>query len=249
MKILLSNLGHLSGISGSLTHHLLFAHRHFYCSAAVQDKVWRQLTEVIGREKPDLCCFMEIEQAVFHAGNFCQIEDLTAESYPYFDIENKYAHASRLRRFPMTRGKSNAFLAKRDFPYEKIYFSHGTKRLIYKIDLAREITLFFTHFSLNKKTRSRQLAEARRLIHDTPGEIIFMGDFNILSGFKELAPLLGDDLVLLNREEHPTFTFHVFRKVLDICICTRGIAGRSHLQVIPQPYSDHAALLLEIDIE
>jgi endonuclease/exonuclease/phosphatase family metal-dependent hydrolase len=148
----------------------------------------------------------------------------------------------------MTRGKSNAFLAKQDFSYEKILFSHGTKRLIYKITLAPEIILFFAHFSLNKRTRTRQLQEVQQLIANTPGKVIFLGDFNILSGFGELEPLLQNDLVLLNRVEHPTFTFHIFRKVLDICICTKNIAQHCQLQVIPQPYSDHEALLLEVDI-
>jgi endonuclease/exonuclease/phosphatase family metal-dependent hydrolase len=246
MKILLSNLGHLRGINGSLTHHLLFAHRHFYCSAIVQENVWRQTTDMIEREKPDVCCFVEIEHTAFHTGHVCAA-NVMAASYPYFDIENKYAEASRLRTFRMMRGKSNAFMAKRDFPHEKLYFSHGVKRLIYRINLASDLTLFFAHFSLNKKTRAKQLQQVGRLIHETPGEVIFMGDFNILGGFKELAPLLaGNNLVLLNREEHPTFTFHRLKRVLDICLCTQGIATRSQLQVVPQPYSDHAALLLEI---
>jgi len=247
--ILMSNLGHLLGISGSLAHHVLFAHRHFYCSAAVQENVWRQLTEIIGREHPDLCCFVEIEKAAFHEANFCMLEDIAGESYPFFDVENKYLHTSRLRSFPLTCGKSNAFLAKHNFPYEKLHFSHGTKRLIYKICLTPEVTLFFAHFSLSRKVRARQLLEARQLMLAAPGEAIFLGDFNILDGFQELAPLLGDgELVLLNQKEHPTFTFHVFTKVLDICVCTRNIAERSRLRVIPQAYSDHAALLLDVDI-
>jgi endonuclease/exonuclease/phosphatase family metal-dependent hydrolase len=248
-KVLMSNLGHLRGISGSLTHHVLFAHRHFYCSAAVQENVWRQLTEIIGREHPDLCCFVEIEQAALHEANFCLLEDIAGESYPFFDVENKYTHTSRLRRFPLTRGKSNAFLSKRNLPYQKLYFSQGAKRLVYKIELSPEVTLYFAHFSLNRQTRARQLQEAEQMIRQTSGEVIFLGDFNILSGFSELAPLLQDgDLILLNREEQPTFIFHYFRKVLDICICTKGIASKSQLQIIPQPFSDHAALLLEIDI-
>ncbi len=249
MKILMSNLGHLREINGSLTHHILFAHRHIHCSAIVQKRVWRQLAQVIGLEHPDLCCFLEIEQTAFHKANFCLLADIAGEPYPFFDIENKYSHTSRLRTFPITRGKSNAFLAKQDFPYEKIQFSHGTKRLIYKIAIAPSITLFFAHFSLNKKVRAQQFQEVRQLIDGTPGEAIFLGDFNILGGFKELESLLHNDLVLLSLEEHPTFTFHHFRKVLDICICTKNIAPHCHLQVIPQPYSDHAALLLEVDID
>jgi endonuclease/exonuclease/phosphatase family metal-dependent hydrolase len=102
---------------------------------------------------------------------------------------------------------------------------------------------------LNRKVRAQQLQEVRELIDGTPGEAIFLGDFNILGGFKELEPLLHNDLVLLSSNEQPTFTFHLFRKVLDICICTRNIAPHCHLRVIPQPYSDHAALVLEIDLD
>lgn len=248
MKILMSNLGYLRGISGSLADHILFAHRHFYCSIPVQEKMWGQLTGIIQQERPDLCCFVEIEQAVFHEGNLSVIKDIAGEAYPFFDIENKYLPASRLRTFPLTRGKSNAFMAKHQFPYNKLHFAHGTKRLIYKIELAPGLTLFFSHFSLSQKIRAEQLLEVRKLINDTHGEVIFMGDFNILKGFGELSPLLeSDNLVLLN-DDQPTFTFHVFKRVLDICLCTKEIAGKCRLQIIPQPYSDHAALLLEVDI-
>lgn len=247
MKILMSNLGYLRGISGSLTHHILFAHRHFHCTTAVQNNVWKQLTQIVAKERPDVCCFVEIEQASFHTSNICHLDDLAGESYPYFDIENKYAPTSRLRKLPVTRGKSNAFLAKKEFAFEKYYFMHGTKRLVYKIALTPSVTLFFAHFSLSKKTRAQQLSEVRELIARTEGEVIFMGDFNILGGFKELAPLLQQgNLVLMNQEEHTTFTFHTFQKTLDICLCTKGIAEKCGLRIIPQPYSDHAALLLEV---
>lgn len=210
--------------------------------------MWRQLTEIIRRERPDLCCFVEIEQAVFHEENFCVIKDIVGESYPFFDIENKYLPASRLRSFPLTQGKSNAFMAKHQFPHSKLHFSSGTKRLIYKIQLAPELTLFFSHFSLNRKTRAQQLLEVHKLVNDTPGEVIFMGDFNILKGFSELSSLLKDgDLVLLN-DNQPTFTFHIFKRVLDICLCTKDISEKCRLQIIPQPYSDHSALLLEVDM-
>jgi endonuclease/exonuclease/phosphatase family metal-dependent hydrolase len=246
-KILFSNIGYARGINGCLSHHLLLAHRHVYCSPAVQEKALQQIRGLIESENPDICCFVEIDKGSFPSSNFNQLEALVNEKYAYFDIENKYAQASMLRSFALTKGKSNAFLAKQKIPFEKTYFSDGTKRLVYKIALAEGITLFFAHFSLKKKVRMRQLVQVRHMIGETSGEVIFLGDFNIMTGLEELMPLLHQNqLVLVNREEHHTFTFHRKTLLLDLCICSKGIAARTDLKIVPQPYSDHAALVLTI---
>src|SRR5262249_1023438 len=86
-------------------------------------------------------------------------------------------------------------------------------------------------------------------VRETHGEVILLGDFNIHAGFGELAPLLHEnELEVLNKEEHPTFTFHKKQMALDLCICSRAIAPHIDLRIIPQPYSDHAALLLKVDL-
>lgn len=246
-RILLSNLGYARGIGGQLSHHVLRAHRHFYCSPAVQKQSLRQLSAIIAEEDPDICCFVEIDKGSFTSAGFNQINVLADEKYPYFDIENKYAPGSHLRSFFITKGKSNAFMAKQNFLHEKIYFSHGTKRLIYKISLDAQLTLFFAHLSLNKAVRSRQIIEIKKLMEEVAGEVIFLGDFNVLTGLTELLPLVDQSsFVLLNREEDPTFTFHKRKLVLDLCICSKSLVKRAHLKVIPQPFSDHAALVLDV---
>ncbi len=112
----------------------------------MQEKALGQLSGLIAREDPDICCFVEIDKGSAGGANFNQLEALVSEKYAFYDIENKYGEASRLRSFPLTRGKSNAFLAKQKLPYEKIYFTAGMKRLIYKIRLEPNVTLFFAHF-------------------------------------------------------------------------------------------------------
>jgi endonuclease/exonuclease/phosphatase family metal-dependent hydrolase len=247
-KILMSNLGYLRGISGRLFEHIRYLHRHIHCSVEVQKTALKQLAQLIETENPDICCFVEIDQGSSDCANFNQLEALISDAYPYSDIENKYGQASKLRHRPRSKGKSNAFMAKHPVPYEKIYFIHGTKRLIYKIILPFELTVFFTHFSLQKNIRAKQFWEIRQLLMDTPGDILFLGDFNILSGFQELAPLLqGNKLHLLNREDNPTFRFHRFERVLDLCLCSDNILPRVNLRIIPQPFSDHAALLVEVE--
>jgi len=246
-KILMSNLGYLRGINGRLAQHLFYAHRHFYCSITTQKKSLCQLADLIEKEDPDICCFVEVDSGSTTSANFNQFEAILSEHYPYFDSENKYGLTSRLRTSPRTRGKSNAFMAKQPLEYEKIYFTHGTKRLIYKIRVTPDLTLFFTHFSLKKAVRAQQLLQIRRMMEETPGEHIFLGDFNIWTGFAELAPLLHENnLHLSNKDDHFTFTFHRFQKVLDLCVCSKTLEGRLSLRVLPQSFSDHAALLVEI---
>lgn len=243
----MSNLGYARGIDGGLADHVRFAHRHFYCSQKVQSHALDQVIEIMRVEQPDICCFVEIDKGSFDTSRYNQFEHLLNEDYPCFDVENKYGQASILRKLPFTRGKSNAFIARNELPFERILFTHGTKRLIYKIQLEENLTLFFAHFSLKKLVRKRQLEQTRDLMHDTPGEVIFMGDFNVLTGLDELTPLTHDEgLVLMNKEDTPTFTFHQRKLVLDLCLCTPAIAKRTTLRIIPQPYSDHAALFAEV---
>jgi hypothetical protein len=52
MKILFSNLGYATGISGSLYHHVTRAYRHVYKSAAQQQAVMAQFRQIIDRRGP-----------------------------------------------------------------------------------------------------------------------------------------------------------------------------------------------------
>ena len=245
--ILMSNVGYLRGIDGSLQQHMRFAHRHFYSPRKVQEACIAQVRGIMESERPDICCFVEIDKGSKKAKGFNQLEALACEQYAFYDIDNKYGPTSHLRHLPLMHGKSNGFIARRKLPYEKIYFTHGTKKLIYKLSLEPEVTLFFAHFSLKQKVRAQQLAQIQQLLRETNGEVIVLGDFNIKSGFQELAPLINENnLKLLNEEHVPTFRFHTFQMPLDICLCSQGIAQRASLRVIPQPYSDHEALLLTL---
>jgi endonuclease/exonuclease/phosphatase family metal-dependent hydrolase len=243
----MSNLGYARGINGCLTHHIRYAHRNLFCSQLVQAKALDQLAAIMHQEAPDLCCFVEIDKGSFDTMSYNQLDHLLTDDYPFYDVDSKYGEGSILRTLAFTRGKSNAFISRHALAFEKIQFSHGTKRLIYKIQIQPDLTLFFAHFSLKKQVRALQLAQTRDLMHNTKGEVIFMGDFNVLTGLDELHPLTHDEgLVLLNKPDAPTFTFHMRKLVLDLCLCTPDIAKRTSLRIIPQPYSDHAALCAEV---
>jgi endonuclease/exonuclease/phosphatase family metal-dependent hydrolase len=249
-KILFSNLGYARGISGRLAEHIRHAHRHFYCSPAVQQRSLALLNTLIVEERPDLCCLVEVDKGSLPSANFNQLAALVNETYPFFDVENKYGERSFLRSFVLTSGKSNAFVAKVRHDFEKLFFTCGVKRLIYKVRVEGGVTVFFAHFSLKREIRARQILEARTLLHATGGNAMFLGDFNILTGLEEIAPMLDEGkFVLLNRADEPTFFFHRQQKVLDLCICSKDFANSVALKVVPQAYSDHAALVVEIRSE
>ncbi|MFT3996984.1 MAG: hypothetical protein QM667_06235 [Asticcacaulis sp.] len=247
MKILFSNLGYATGISGSLFHHVTRAYRHVYKSPAQQQAVLSQFRQIIDRERPDLCCMVELEQGALHSGGFNQIAALMCQDYRFHDVADKYGPNSRTAKLPFHAGKSNGFLALRAFAHERLYFRHGAKRLIYRVDIADGLSVLFCHFSLKATVRQKQFAEMRDMAQSMAGEVIILADFNTLNGLQELKPLIEDGaLRLMNLEDQPTFTFHKWRHTLDLCLCTPGVAARVTLEIIPQSFSDHHALLVTL---
>lgn len=246
MKILFSNLGYATGIDGSLDHHARKAFRHAFQTSAMQRHVLLQFRAIIEHNDPDLCCLIEVDRGSAHSNAFNQIEALRSSSYPVFDIADKYGPGSRLSKMPFHHGKSNGFLAKTPIEFAHLYFESGSKRLIYKIQLAPELTLFFAHFSLSKKVRAKQFLEISKLVESTTGQVILLGDFNIFTGLGELEPLLaGNDLQLMNPIGVPTFRFHRWQHMLDLCLCSPFLVPKLKLSVLQQSFSDHDALLVE----
>lgn len=245
--ILFSNLGYARGIDGSLRQHIGRFHRHFYTDTTQQEQVLSQLKNIIKAEGPDVCCFVEIDSGSWTTGYFNQLNHLMDDEYVIYDLAGKYGEDSLLAQMPFFKGKCSAFLSRIPVEHQKLYFRHGSKRLIYKLNLPDNITLFFAHFSLQARVRAKQFEEVRNLVLDCKGDVIILADFNITQGFKELQPLLkGTDLCVLNNEEDHTFLFCGNRWVLDLCICSQSLAARTSLQVVPQPFSDHAALLVKV---
>ncbi len=247
-RILLSNMGYARDIGGSFAHHVFFSYRHFHAPVKAQMKSLNGLKRIIRDHEPDICCLLEVDRGSVNNAYFNQIHALIDPHYHFFDIENKYAQGSRLSRMSVAQGKCNGFIAKSELEFCKHYMSIGAKRLVYQLKLADDLTLIFTHFSLKKETRRRQFLDLREMVKSIEGNVIIMGDFNIFSGFNEAAPLLdGLNLQILSDPSVPTFQFARWRMCLDLCIVSEAIASNCNVQVIPQSYSDHDALLLVVD--
>lgn len=250
-RILFSNVGYAKGIDGSLKQHVMRATRHVSCPVPVQHQVLGQLKQIITLAQPDICCFVEIDSGSFSSRGLNHLTYLSDEHYPFVELAGKYGEELRLARLPLLDGKSNGFIARKPYAFERVYMTTGFKRLVYHLHLPDNTHLFFGHFSLQKHVRRLQFQQMNERIRDCldtgAADIIVLADFNVMQGFAELAPLTeGLPLQIMSDADLPTFTFLKRRLALDLCLCTPGIAQRAQLEIIPQPFSDHAALLLTL---
>lgn len=240
-------MGYARGIDGSLDHYVRGAHRHLYCSRPVQEQSLVQLKDIIDAHQPDLCCLVEIEQGTTQIRNLNHLHYILNDDYPHYDIANKYGETNILRHLPFHKGRSNGFMARSMKGFEKLYFTKGSKRLVYKITIDQDLTVLFGHFSLNIHTRKKQFAEIAKLINEIDGNVILLADFNIMTGFVEIEQLLNDtNMLVMSEENRPTFRFHKKQLALDLCLCSRELAGKVDLDIVVQPYSDHDALLIDV---
>ncbi|MBP7113926.1 MAG: endonuclease/exonuclease/phosphatase family protein, partial [Candidatus Peribacteraceae bacterium] len=177
MKVLLLNLGYLSGLDGSMHDYVYHGARYLHTPARIAAAVEDSVMQLLSREEPDVCCFLELHKKC------AMVKDMRA--YPFFDVSNKYGIRSLLRYLPFFRDNCNGFFSRCDVPYKKYYFHEGSKKLIYEIELQGGVSLLLCHFSLSKSVRKEQFRELENII-GIGKKMILCGDFNIFRGTGEL---------------------------------------------------------------
>jgi len=145
-RILFSNLGYAKGIDGSLQQHIKGFGRHFYCALPSQSQVLAQFKDLLNNEAPDICCLVEVDQGSFQSGYINQMATLMDEKYQFHDIAGKYGEHSRIGRMPLHKGNSNGFLSVSALEFKRLYFKYGTKRLVYRLSLPGDVSIFLPIF-------------------------------------------------------------------------------------------------------
>lgn len=248
-KILLSNLGYLRDVDGTAASHLAKSWRHVYCPLSVQYRSLAALRTIISEHNPDLICLLEIDTGSLTSGGLNQFA-LLSHDYPCHDVASKYDANSYLQRWSVTKGKSSAFLAKACHAFERIYFTSGTKRLVYRVEVSDSLAVFFTHLSLKEAVRRQQLRELKVLIEREARDVVVLGDFNILAGLGELDELTdGGRIRLMNDPTASTFQLFKKRYLLDVCLMSQNIGKNARVSVIPQSFSDHDAILAVVEAD
>jgi endonuclease/exonuclease/phosphatase family metal-dependent hydrolase len=246
VRIVYANLGYAREIDGSLGHHIRRAHHHVFTPRAAQLRSLSLVKETLRELKPDLSCFVEIDQGSLTNGFFDQFPTLREDHHLVGTIDNKYSATRKYRRLSISRGKSNAFLSSRNVDFARRYLDHGKKRLVYDISIG-DIRVLVVHCALLRRTRALQFAQIAAWIRETELPTVVVGDFNAMSGEAELAPLLADgSLVHANRLLGPTFRFGPWRASLDTCLVSRALADRCRIEILDQPFSDHKMFKIDI---
>lgn len=247
-RIVYSNLGYSREIDGSIAQHVRRAHHHLYTPRDAQVRSLTFVKEALRELKPDLSCFVEIDRGSLTNGFFDQLPVLREDHHTTVQIDSKYALERKFRRFSISRGKSNAFLATQPLQFKARYLDHGKKRLVYDIDLMG-IRVLVAHCSLLHRVRALQFEQLAEWTREEDGPTVVVGDFNIFRGGRELRPLLHDlRFKHLNEMHGPTFRLGPYRANLDTCLVSSGIADHCRLEMISQPYSDHDMLCIDVDV-
>lgn len=237
LRILLYNVGYQTELSGSLWSYLLGFYRYLYTPGFIMRRVRRSVYELLDEYHPDVCCFAEMHR---------KRASLHPRSYTHHDADVKYGPKSWLRRIPFFRDNCNGFLSHQALPFRKLYFSRGTKRLIYEIQLNASLRVLFVHLALSARVRRVQCEELAQIVLDGCPAIV-CGDFNVFRGTEELTALTERcGLKLVNGAGQATFPAFHPRKALDLFLCPPQFADAT-VTVLGQVHeSDHLPVLLEI---
>jgi len=236
-KILIANLEYGVGLDGSLKDWLLKGHRFFHLTQKIEKIFLDKFKNIIQKENPDLICINEIKKD--------QIHHLTDEIYQYHNTELKYGPHGKIRKTtPLHKNNYSATLSKHDLQIEKKFLKNGAKKLFYEINLPNNTKLSFFHFSLNKRIRHKQFQEIYELYKSQASKII-CGDFNIIYGLQELDELTKT-LDLKHAHQEPNFPASRPFMPLDLVLHSPHLEIET--KILPEIFSDHLAVLIEIKI-
>ena len=238
-KILLYNVGYCAGLDGSVRGYVKHFLRYLYTPKKVVQRVLASVDHLVDREKPDICCFVEVRRVRKFINRLWE--------YPFHSFENKYGRRSIFRYLPYFRKNVLGFFSLKSHPFRRHFLRTGMKKLVYEIDLGKDVSLFFSHFALRKRTRRKQLKELEHLIKQRK-QVILCGDFNIFDGVHELEEFIEEcGLKIVNTLEDVTFPAVHPQKALDLFLCSASMHIED-LKVLHPQASDHLPVLLKVRI-
>ncbi len=239
MKVLLYNLAYCTGVDGSARRYVSHGFRHLVGPLRKRKHHIDSLHELIEREKPDVCCFVEIDSDA-------PIIDRLLQKYKYSDVSNKYRAGSFFSRAPFYKKKSSCVLSTKPFSVQRHYFERGFKRLLIEAQFDNGFSIFLSHNSLLRWVRKHQFHVVSSLAGKRQKSIT-CGDYNIFAGTKELAPFHAMGMKLANDPAHGTFPSHRPKKMLDVFVTSPDVQVKSVRVLKDVTLSDHLPVVLEVE--
>lgn len=213
-------------------------------------RILKKVANMIKRENPDVCCFLEVNKGASNRAFVNQMKELSSlVKYPFFDMETKYARNSVFRYVPFFSSNCNGFLAKEKFEIKKYFIRKSAKGLIYEVLLDDKISLFSAHFSVWNWIRKSQYEQILEIILNRKNdsrEVILCGDFNLFWGNEDFQKFVKScDLDVVNEPSDKTFPACKPKKVIDLFLVSKKVKVKN-LKVLHDQFSDHLPVLMEI---
>ncbi len=253
VRLIVYNIEYCQGFRGSLVEY--FRVWRFIASPKNLDF---KMAEELKKLSPDILALVEVDTGSIRANrkNKAKFFKDELEMLDFAD-SIKYIFKGWYRVFkviPILNKQGNAILSKTaiyDIKYH--HFSLGAKKIVIeaKIKIPQDLTLFLVHLALSRKTREKQLQELAKIINDTKGNIIVMGDFNTFKGKEEINDFLINtnlNCASLTKNEN-ILTYPSFRpkKELDYVLSSKNINVLDY-RACNFNFSDHLPLLVDFEI-
>ncbi len=198
---------------------------------------------------PDVVGLVEVDAGSYRSERKNQAEKIAQELGHHHSYRCKYPDEFRwLHRIPVLNKQGNAFICRDGQRKEKVhYVSHGVKRLVLELELENVVFLLL-HLALSYRKRQEQLREVRHIVRGLDKPCIVAGDFNVMSGPKELELFLeASSLQHAGPEDAKTFPSWKPKLGLDFILYSPGIEIKSF--DIPQvQFSDHLPIICEFEL-
>ena len=218
-------------------------------SANSSQKNLQRISTFLNKKEPDLVGLVEVDHGSYRSGGRDQAELLADGLGHYHTHSIKYEHNSFWRRVPILRQQGNAFLARDRIRGETFhFFKSGMKRLVIEIEM-QHVVVYLVHLAIGTKTRHRQLNALYKMVRKTELPCLVAGDFNMLSGEKEIEIFLAaTGLRNANHSRLPTYPSRNPHRHLDFVLYSKGIQIKN-FEVPEVLYSDHLPILIDFDVD
>ena len=243
MRLITYNIAYGTGFPKSRAESIFSAANYIRTA----DRAINKIARFIETFSPDIAALVEVDAGSFRTGRLDQAQLIASklESYNYTRL--KYMRNSFAGRMPILKEQCNAVLTRESvLSYEYLYFSHGMKRLVIKLEMEK-FNIYLVHLALTGKVRAGQIIELGNMI-DKSKPCIVTGDFNTLKGRGELSSLCGAlNLKSANTANLPTYPAWAPRRQLDFALCSKNIHV-TDFQAPKLKLSDHLPLIVDFEI-
>jgi len=111
-----------------------------------------------------------------------------------------------------------------------------------------EVTFFLVHLALNYKVRQHQILHLYHMIKETQRPYVVAGDFNALTGEKEIQLLLAaSNMQNADRDMQPSYPSRKPKRHLDFILHSPKIKV-NEFKMPSVLLSDHLPLVIDFDI-